>query len=165
MNLFKVTWINYGELDFSSEDFCRLDYDISNHTIFYETCNGIEHTLCCNFGSIFDKIHSIVSSDEFQNEKPYEDGCDGDWYKFEYLFNGEEQSYKGYVYELEKHEELISLIESCAKDTLEDERKLLQNKYIDANGIHMGVIEDWVQDIIQKRQKLEEDFLDWWEDI
>lgn len=46
MNLFKVTWVNYGELDFSSEDFCRLDYDISNHTIFYETHKDIGGVLC-----------------------------------------------------------------------------------------------------------------------
>ena len=165
MNLFKVTWINYGELDNTSSDFCKIDYDVSEHTIFYETCNGIRHVLRCDFGSIFDKIHSIVSSDELQNEKPYEDGCDGDWYKFEYLLNGEEQSYEGYVYELEKHEELISLIESCAKDTLEDERKLLQYKCTDHHDYHLWLKEDWVQDIMQKRQKLEEDFLDFWVDI
>ena len=165
MNLFKVTWVNYGELDFSSEDFCRLDYDISNHTIFYETYNGIEHTLRCDFGSIFDKIHSIVSSDEFQNEKPYEDGCDGEWYKFEYKLKGGVVKYEGYIYGLEKHEELISLIKSCAKDTLEDERKLLQYKCTDHYDYHLWLKEDWVQEIMQKRQKLEEDFLDFWVDI
>ena len=84
MNLFKVTWINYGELDFRSTDFCSIVYDVSEHTIFYETCNGIKHALRCDFGSIFNEIRSIVSSDEFQNEKPYKDGCDGSWYKFEY---------------------------------------------------------------------------------
>ena len=46
--------------------------------------------------------------------------------------------YEGYIYGLEKHEELISLIKSCAKGTLEDERKLLQHKHIDANDVHMG---------------------------
>ena len=71
MNLFKVTWINYGELDNTSSDFCKIDYDVSEHTIFYETCNGIRHVLRCDFGSIFDKIHSIVSSDELQNENSH----------------------------------------------------------------------------------------------
>ena len=160
--MFKITWINYGELDYSSKDFCKLDYDISNHTIFYETCNGIKHALRCDFGSIFDKLRSIVISDEFQNEKPYEDGCDGDWYKFEYTLNGKEVQYEGYIYGLRQHELVISLIESCAKDILDDERKLLEHKDTDN---YYWVEEDWVQDIIQKRQKLEEDFLDFWEDI
>ena len=30
---------------------------------------------------------------------------------------------------------------------------------------NVGVIEDWVHDIMQKRQKLEDDFLDLWMDI
>ena len=165
MNLFKVTWVNYGELDNTSSDFCELTYDVSEHLIFYRTCNGIRHSLRCDFGDIFDKIHFIVSSDEFQNEKPCEDGCDGDWYKFEYTLNGKEVHYEGYIYELKLHKEVVSLIESCAKDTLEDERKLLHHKYIEISGKNIGVVEDWVSDIIQKRQKLEEDFLDWWEDI
>ena len=90
MNLFKVTWVNYGELDNTSSDFCELTYDVSEHLIFYETCNGIKHALRCDFGNIYDKLHNIVSLEEFQNEKPYEDGCDGDWYKFEYTLNGKE---------------------------------------------------------------------------
>lgn len=153
--MFKVTWINYGELDFSSSDFCRLVYDISNHSIFYETCNDIRHNLRCDFGSIFDKIRSIVSSDEFQNENPYEDGCDGDWYKFEYTLNGKEVQYEGYLYGLKCHEEVISLIKSCAKSTLEDERKLLEHRCT-ANEI---------QGIIESRKRLEYDFLDFWIDI
>ena len=165
MNLFKVTWVNYGELDNTSSDFCELTYDVSEHLIFYRTCNGIRHSLRCDFGDIFDKIHFIVSSDEFQNEKPYEDGCDGDWYKFEYTLNGVEIKYEGYIYGLKYHEEVVSLIKSYAKDTLEDERKLLQYKCTDHHDYHLWLKEDWVQDIMQKRQKLEEDFLDWWEDI
>ena len=165
MSLFKVTWINYGELDNTSTDFCKIVYDVSNHSVFYETCNGIKHTLRCDFGSIFDKLHYIVSSEEFQSEIPYEDGCDGDWYKFEYILNGKEVQYEGYIYELKCHEEVISLIESCAKNTLEDERKLLQYKCTDHHDYHLWLKEDWVQDIMQKRQKLEEDFLDFWEDI
>ena len=160
--MFKVIWINYGELDFSSSAFCKIVYDISNHSISYETCNDIKHTLRCDFGSIFNKIRSIVSSDEFQNEKPYEDGCDGSWYKFEYTLNGKEVQYEGYIYGLKCHEEVISLIDACVKDTLEDEKKLLQSKYTDDNH---EVVEDWVQDIMQKRQKFEDGFLDFWEDI
>lgn len=139
--MFRVTWINYGELDNTSSDFCRLTYDVSSHLISYETCNDIRHSLRCDFGSIFDKLHSIVASDEFQKEKPYEDGCDGDWYKFEYTLNGKEIKYEGYIYGLKCHEEVVSLIESCAESILEDERKLLQHKYIDENNNHMGVLE------------------------
>lgn len=163
--MFKVTWINYGELDNTSNNFCSLIYDVSNHRVFYETCNGIRHCLRCDFSSIFDELHNIVSSDEFKNEKPNKDGCDGDWYKFEYVLNGEVVKYEGYVYGLEWHEKIVSLIKSCAKDTLEDERKLLQYKYTDHHDYHLGLMEDWVQDIMQKRQKLEEDFLDFWVDI
>lgn len=152
--MFRVTWINYGELDNTSTDFCGLTYDVSKHLIFYETCNGIRHALRCDFGSIFDKLRSIVNSDEFQNEKPYEDGCDGDWYKFEYSLKGEIKKYKGYIYGLKFHEEVISLIESCAKSTLDDERKLLEHKCTDNE----------MQTIIKKRQELEKDFLDIWED-
>lgn len=165
MNIFRVTWTNYRELDSTSSDFCKIVYDVSSHSILYETCNGIKHTLRCDFGNIYDKLHNIMSLEEFQNEKLYEDGCDGDWYKFEYSLNREEIQYEGYIYELKCHEEVISLIKSCTKNTLEDERKLLHHKYIDISGKNIGVVEDWVSDIIQKRQKLEEDFLDWWEDI
>ena len=163
--MFKVTWVNYGELDSTSSDFCKIVYDVSKHLIFYETCNSIKHCLRCDFSSIFDELHNIVSSDEFQNEKPNKDGCDGDWYKFEYTLKGGVVKYEGYIYGLEKHEELISLIKSCAKDTLEDERKLLQYKCTDHHDYHLWLKEDWVQDIMQKRQKLEDDFLNWWEDI
>lgn len=165
MNLFKVTWKSYGELDNTSTDFCEITYDISSHRIFYETCNSIKHTLCCDFGSIFDKLHYIVESDEFQNEKPYKDGCEGDWYKFEYTLNGKEVQYEVYIYGLKGHEEIISLIESCSKNTLKDEKKLLQYKYIDIDGSHFGIVEDWVLDIINSRKKLEEDFFDFWKDI
>lgn len=138
--MFKVTWISYGELDYSSKDFCRLDYDISNHIIFYETCNGIKHALRCDFESIFDKIHSIVSSEEFQGESLFEDGCDGDWYKFEYSIKGEVKKYEGYIYGLKLHEEVVSLIESCAKSILEDERKILKHNDINTNGYNIGMI-------------------------
>ena len=153
--MFKVTWINYGELDNTSSDFCSLTYDVSNHRVFYETCNSIRHCLRCDFGSIFDKLHSIVSSEEFQKELPYEDGCDGVWYKFEYTLNGKEVHYEGYIYGLKLHKEVVSLIESCAKDTLEDEKKLLQYKCTDNE----------MQDIIESRKEIEEDFLDFWVDI
>ena len=153
--MFKVTWTNYGELDFRSTDFCRIVYDVSNHSIFYETCNDIKHNLRCDFGSIFDKIRSIVSSDEFQNENPYEDGCDGAWYKFEYTLNRKEVQYEGYIYGLKCHEEVISLIKSCAKSTLEDERKLLEHRCTDNE----------IQGIIESRKRLEYDFLDFWIDI
>ena len=153
--MFKVTWINYGELDNTSNNFCKIVYDVSNHQVFYETCNSIRHCLRCDFGSIFDKLHSIVSSEEFQKEITYEDGCDGDWYKFEYTLNGKEVHYEGYIYGLKLHKEVVSLIESCAKDTLEDEKKLLQHKCTDNE----------MQDIIESRKKLEEDFLDYWVDI
>ena len=155
MNLFKITWISYGELDNTSSDFCSLTYDVSNHRVFYETCNSIRHCLRCDFGSIFDKLHSIVSSEEFQEEIPCEDGCDGDWYKFEYTLNGKEVHYEGYIYGLRWHEDVVSLIKSCAKDTLEDEKKLLQHKCTDNE----------MQDIIESRKELEEDFLDFWVDI
>ena len=162
--MFKVTWIN-EELENTSTDFCEIVYDVSSHNIFYETYDGIRHCLRCDFGSIFAKIHSIVSSDEFQTEKPHEDGWGGGWYKFEYTLNGKKIIYEGYVYGLEKHEELISLIESCATSTLEDERKILQHKCTDHHEYHLWLKEDWVQDIMQKRQKLEDDFLDFWVDI
>lgn len=71
---------------------------------------------------------------------------------------------EGYIYGL-LHEEIISLIVDCARKTLEDEQKLLQNKYIDKDGSHFGVVEDWVEDIIKSRRELEEDFLDFWSDI
>ena len=163
--MFKVTWINYGELDNTSNNFCSLTYDVSNHRVFYETCNSIRHCLRCDFGSIFDKLHSIVSLEEFQEEIPCEDGCDGDWYKFEYTLNGKEVHYEGYIYGLKLHKEVVSLIESCAKDTLEDEKKFLQNKCTDHHDYLLWLKKDWVQDIIKKRQELEEDFLDWWIDI
>ena len=134
--MFKVTWVNYGELDFTSTDFCSLTYDVSNHLIFYETCNDIRHSLRCDFGGIFDEIHRIVSSEEFQSEKPYEDGCDGDWHKFEYTLNGELLKYEGYIYGLKLHNEVISLIESCAKNILDDEKKLLHHKYTDNDDIY-----------------------------
>lgn len=155
MSLFKVTWINCRELDNTSIDFHKIVYDVSSHNIFYETCNGTRHNLRCGFGSIFDKLHNIVSLEEFQNEKPYEDGCDGDWYKFEYTLNGVEIKYEGYIYGLKYHEEVVSLIKSYAKDTLEDERKLLGHKCTD-NG---------VENIIRQRQELEKDFLDFLGDI
>ena len=153
--MFKVTWINYGELDNTSNNFCSLTYDVSNHRVFYETCNGIRHCLRCDFSSIFDELHNIVSSDEFKNEKPNKDGCDGDWYKFEYALNGEVVKYEGYIYGLRWHEDVVSLIKSCAKDTLEDEKKLLQHKCTDNE----------MQDIIESRKEIKEDFLDFWVDI
>lgn len=154
MSLFRVTWINYGELDNTSTDFCELTYDVFKHFIFYETCNGIKHALRCDFGSIFDKLHNIVSLEEFQNEKPYEDGCDGDWYKFEYNVGGTLLKYEGYLYGLKLHKQVISLIEACAKGALDDERKLLEHKCTDTES----------QNITKQRQELEEDFLDIWKD-
>lgn len=153
--MFKVTWVNYGELDYLSSDFCEIVYDVSSHNIFYETCNDIKHDLCCDFGSIFDELHRLVSSEEFQREVPYEDGCDGDWYKFEYTLNGEVVKYEGYIYGFEWHEKIISLIESCAKSTLDAERKLLE--YI--------CTDDEIQAIIKQRQELDKDSLDIWKDI
>lgn len=153
--MFKVIWASCDELDLSSSDFCEIVYDVSNHTIFYETCNGIKHALRCDFGSIFDKLHSIVSSEEFQNEKPYEDGCGRDWYKFEYNLGDILVKYEGFINDLKLHREVVSLVKSCAKSTLDDERKLLDHKCTDVE----------MQDIIKKRQELEEDFLDWWIDI
>ena len=155
MNMFRVTWINYGELDNTSSDFCRLVYDVSSHSILYETCNGVRHILRCDFGSIFDELHSIVSSDEFQNEKPYENGCDGDWYKFEYTIADKSFEYEGYLYGLKLHEQVTSLVESCAKSTLDDERKLLKHECTNNE----------VQDIIKQRNELEDDFLDFWGNI
>lgn len=155
MDLFKVTWINYGELDNTSGVFRRIEYDIFSHIIFYETYKGVKDILRCNFSSIFDKLHSIMSSNEFQNEKPYEDGCDGSWYKFAYFLNGAYVSYEGYVYGLAKHEEVVSLIESCAKSTLDDERKILENKCTDKE----------IQTIMASRRMLQYDSFDSWEDI
>lgn len=155
MSLFKITWLNYGELDNTSTNFCMLIYDVSSHNICYETCNGIRHILRCDFSSIFDELHHIVSSEEFQEEIPHEDGCDGDWYKFEYTLNSREIVYEGYAQGLEWHKKIVSLIESCAKGTLDDERKLLEHKCTD----------DETLNIIKQRQKLDEDFLDFWVDI
>lgn len=153
--MFKVTWINYGELDFESSNFCEIVYDVSSHNIFYETCNGIKHDLCCDFGSIFDELHNIVSSVEFQNEVPYEDGCDGDWYKFEYTLNGKVVKYEGYIYGFEQHEKVVSLIEDCAKSTLDEERRLLEHKCTD----------DEAQAITKQRQELDKDLLGLWRNV
>lgn len=155
MSLFKVTWVNYGELDFTSSDFCKIVYDVSEHQVFYETCNSIGHFLRCDFSSIFDKLHLIVSSEEFQEEIPCEDGCDGDWYKFEYTLNGKEVHYEGYIYGLRWHEYIVSLIESCAKSTLEDERKLLKHECTNNEK----------ESIIKKREELEKDCLSRWVNI
>ena len=155
MNLFKVTWFKYGELDFSSSDFYEVVYSVFSHNIFYETCNGVKHILCCDFGGIFDELHNIVSSDEFQSEVPYEDGCGGDWYLFEYILNDEVVRQAGYIYGLERHEKIVSLIESCAISILVDERKLLE--HICTN--------DEMQDIIKQRQELNADFFKIWNNI
>lgn len=163
--MFRVVWSKYGELDYNSKDFCNIIYDVSEHRLVYKTCNGVVHVLRCDFSSIFERIHSIVSSREFQSEKPYNGNCGGDWYEFEYTLNGCKVKYEGYIYGLRLHEEIISLIVDCARKTLEDEQKLLQNKYIDKDGSHFGVVEDWVENIIKSRRELEEDFLDFWSDI
>lgn len=153
--MFKVTWINYGELDFASSDFYEVVYSVFSHNIFYETCNGVKHILCCDFGGIFDELHNIVSSDEFQSEVPYEDGCGGDWYLFEYILNDEVVRQAGYIYGLERHEKIVSLIESCAKSILDDERKLLEHKCTN----------DEMQAIIKQRQELNADFFKIWNNI
>lgn len=163
--MFRVVWSKYGELDYTSKDFCNIIYDVSEHRLVYKTCNEVVHVLRCDFSSIFERIHSIVSSKEFQSEKPYNGNCGGDWYEFEYTLNGCKVKHEGYIYGLRLHEEIISLIVDCARKTLEDEQKLLQNKYIDKDGLHFGVVEDWVEDIIKSRRELEEDFLDFWSDI
>ena len=155
MNLFKVTWFKYGELDLASSDFYEVVYSVFSHNIFYETCNGVKHILCCDFGGIFDELHNIVSSDEFQSEVPYEDGCGGDWYLFEYILNDEVVRQAGYIYGLERHEKIVSLIESCAKSILDDERKLLEHKCTN----------DEMQDIIKQRQELNADFFEIWNSI
>ena len=153
--MFKVTWFNYEELDFASSDFYEVVYSVFSHNIFYETCNGVKHILCCDFGGIFDELHNIVSSDEFQSEVPYEDGCGGDWYLFEYILNDEVVRQAGYIYGLERHEKIVSLIESCAKSILDDERKLLEHKCTN----------DEMQDIIKQRQELNADFFKIWNSI
>lgn len=76
--MFRVVWSKYGELDYTSKGFCNIIYAISEHRIFYRTCNGLEHTLRCDFSNIFERIHSIVSSKEFQSEKPHNGNCGGD---------------------------------------------------------------------------------------
>ena len=151
--MFKVTWVNYGELDFESSNFCEIVYSVFSHNIFYETCNGIRHVLCCDFGSIFDELRTIVSSEEFQSEVPDEDGCDGDWYLFEYILNDEVVKHTGYIDGLEQHEKIVSLIKSCAKSILDNERKLLEHKCTD----------DEMQAIIKQRQELDADFFKIWE--
>lgn len=158
--MFGVTWLKLGELDISSNSFCRLYYDIAKHNIFYETCNGIRHCLNCDFSDIFDEIHSIVESDDFESEEPHKDGCDGEWYKIEYTINDDTVIQEGYIYGLEKHEKLVSLIETCAKGTLNDEQRLLNSR-----GFNNGKFEQWALDIMKSRQEFESIFPDFWEDI
>lgn len=149
--MFKVTWTKVGDFGFmTSDDFCKIVYDVSNHTICYETCNGIKNVLLCDFDSIFDTLHFTVSSEEFQEEIPCEDscedGCDGEWYKFEYTLNGKEVHYEGRTRGFKWHHvNLVWLIMSCAKSTLEDESKLL--KHLCTNNEK--------ESIIEKRQRLE----------
>ena len=151
-NFIRLTWLNYGELDLSSSEFCKLDYIVDSHLIFYETCDNTRHFLRCDFSSIFDRLRSIISSKEFQNERPYVDGCDGDWYKFEYNLGDKLINYEGYIYGLNCHKEIVSLINECAKETLDEERKLLQSNFRSN--------EQLVLDIMKSRQKLEESSFD-----
>lgn len=160
--MFKVTYLNCGEMDITSTNFSSIVFDISSHKIFYTTCNEIRHVLDCDFSSIFSEIYKIVNSEEFQNEELCEDCCDGDMYKFEYIYKGNKREYKGYIYGLNNHEKLIEIIESCAKRELDDEQKLLRNNFgkNDDNSI-----EDWARDILNHRHCLCEDFLDFWQDL
>lgn len=152
--MFDVTMVCYGEIDFDSYQYVKVVFSISEHTIFYETANGIRHVLGCDFSSIFDDIHKLVKSIEFQKEVPTDDGCDGDWYTFKYNFNGEVKEYKGYIYGLENHTKLIDLIMSCAKEHLDDEIVLLEKKDLEK-----------INKIVSKRNDLANDFLDWWVDL
>lgn len=118
----------------------------------YETCNGIKHVLDCDFGSIYKRLYEIVKSNGFKFERPYNDGCDGDSYRFEYSLNGEKKDYQGYIYGLILHEEIVSLIEKCAKSVLNEEQKLLNRG-------------SYTEELVRSRQKLSESFLDILEDI
>lgn len=159
--MFRLTWVNNGECS-NSNDFSSIDFIVSEHKILYTTCSGISHSLTCNFSSIFDKVIELVSSEEFKIERPYCNCNDGDWYSFEYMFDGKVIKYEGYIYGLRKHEELVELVNSCASDILREERMLLDNNFgkTSNNGI-----EKWASDIMKSRQELCNDFFRFWEDI
>lgn len=160
--MFIITSFNFGENKLDSSEFSKVVYDISRHIIMYETFSSIKHILTCDFSSIYDKIHEIVGSSEFLLEVPYNGCSDGNYYEFEYNINSEKYIRKGYVYELSLHEELIDLIESCAKPVLKDEQRLLGSNWGRRKD---GTIEQWALDIVKSRQDLNNRFMTLWQDI
>lgn len=142
--------------NFNSDVFKMIIFNIAEHRIFYETHTGIHHVIGCDFSSIFDDLRSIITSNNFRAEALSYNPPDG-YYEFSYNFQGYIGNYSGSVKGTKYHSKVINLINSCAKECLDDEVRLIKNNW---GKTPSGATEQWALDIMNKRQRAYNKILD-----